>query len=109
MQVQALRRLLELSDALSDIIMNERPGKTVTEEAFKALVARRDRITVALNTLIGNGFEATTKQLDQFVTQLEDITAQLVKAKNTAQAVKKGIELSGQALTALAKVVAFLV
>ena len=109
MQVQALRRLLELSDALSDIIMNERPGKTVTEESFRALVARRDRITVALNTLIGNGFEATTKQIEQFVTQLEDITAQLVKAKDTVQAVKKGFELAGQALTALAKVVAFLV
>jgi len=109
MQVEALRRLLELSDALSDIIMQATPGATVTAEEFRALVARRDRITAALNSLIGNGFTSSTEALEHFTAELEGLTAQLVKAKGTVEAVKKGFELAGQALSALAKVVAFLV
>lgn len=109
MNVEAVRSLLELSDALSEVIINATPGKSVSAEEFKQLVHQRDRLTAALNTLIGAGFKATTKELERFVAQLQHLAEELARAQKTAQAVKRALDITGHVLTAVAKVVPFVV
>lgn len=109
MIIDLLKELLKTRDLLSDVIIHETPGtKGVTLADFQNLVSRRDRLTVAINTLIGQGFKPNV-DLEAALAELKTQNAALEAANATQEAVKKAIDLAGSVLGGLAKVVAFFV
>lgn len=109
MVIDVVKELLKASDALSDIIISQTPGQSgVTKADFDELVSKRDRITMALNNLIGQGFKPAC-DLDAACEELKKANKALEEAAKTVEAIKTGINVAGQVLAAAAKVVVFFV
>lgn len=109
MVIDVVKELLKASDALSDIIIRQTPGEAgVTKADFDELVSKRDRITLALNNLIGQGFKPNC-DLAAACDELKKANKVLEEAAKTVEAIKTGIDVAGQVLGAAAKVVLFFV
>jgi hypothetical protein len=109
MQDAVLEQMFDARKALSALIANTSPATQEDQAQYSQLVATRDRLTQAINGVIGAGFTASAAGLQGATTQLTGFVAQLEAAGDTRDAVATGIDIGGQVLKAVATLVGFAV
>jgi DNA-binding GntR family transcriptional regulator len=109
MQDAALEQMFDARKALSALIADTSPATPADQAQYAQLVGTRDRLTQAINGVIGAGFTASAADLQTAITQLTGCVAQLEASGDTRDAVATGIDIGGQVLKAVATIVAFAV
>jgi hypothetical protein len=109
MQDAALEQMFDARKALSALVAVTSPATPADQAQYDQLVSVRDRLTQAINGVIGAGFSASAAGLQQATAQLTGYVAQLEAAADTRDAVATAIDIGTQALTAVASIVGFAV
>lgn len=109
MKIDILDELLDTRDHLSQLIIHRSVGPAGTKEEFDALVLQRDRLTIAINKVLEEGFQASTDGLEKAHQELTRQNAALDKAVKTEGTIKDAAGVVAKVLAALGPIVAFVV
>src|SRR5215813_9966377 len=96
MKTEILDELFGARDALSDMLIKLQPTTEAETEEMKRLVARRDRLTGAINAIIAAEFDDLAKGLPERVASLAERTKELTSLKNRLDQVSAAIGLVDQ-------------
>ena len=109
MQDAVLEQLFDARKALSALIAQATPTAGAQQAQYDQLVSERDRLTQAINGVIGSGFAASMDGLQDANTRLSGFVAQLQEAAESRENVANAIDVGAQVLQIVASVVSFVV
>jgi hypothetical protein len=99
MKKDLLDVLYGIRDALGEIVLDAAPGEV------SALSEGRDRVSAMIEELIELDYKGTAEGMEQAVSDLGALRAELAAAQAQADKVKAGIEIAGKVATVVAGVV----